>query len=126
MCSHNSSIKFLEAAVQGIPFLGSRVGPYRDLPADTAFTLPNEPGTWLDFLREAVRDRGLLQRTAARAREFVLDTMTVERLAPLWEDVIEDVRSRPRIVSREMAEDLPHAGEPRTDADGVAREPGSG
>jgi len=118
-----SAIKALEAGIQGVPFLGSRVGPYRDLPSDAFFTLPNDPDAWYDFLREAVRDPGPLRRAAKRAREFVLDVGTVARAAPLWEDVIEDVRSRPRIESVEMAEALPHAGSPDADATG---EPDSG
>ena len=111
-----SAIKALEAGIQGIPFLATPVGPYRDLPRDAFHVIP--PEGWLDFLREAVRSRDLLARAAKRAREFVLDVGTVARVASLWEDVIEDVRSRPRIDSVEAAEALPDVGSTGTDGPG--------
>ncbi len=122
-----SSIKFLEATVQGIPFLASRVGPYAELPSDVAVTIPNTPSAWHDTLRDLATDPALLEPLVRRARQFVLDTATVDHLASVWEDVIEDVRSRPKITGREDAEALPDERSPDPDAPGGdGPEPGAG
>jgi len=93
-----SNIKFLEAAVQGIPFLASRVGPYATLPADVATTVPNTRAAWEDALTGLLMDAGARRAQAVRAREWALDQFSASRLPEIWREIIEATLAAPRIT----------------------------
>jgi glycosyltransferase involved in cell wall biosynthesis len=94
-----SSIKFLEAAIQGIPFLCSRVGPYADIPDGCAIRVANTEEEWYEGLRALLTDPALRDSLRLRAYEAVRDQWTIDRAAETWQPVIEDALSRPRIDS---------------------------
>lgn len=85
-----SNIKALEAAAQGIPFLASRVGPYRDLPTEGFVTVPNTPDAWLTALRDLTTDRDRRATLAAKAKEWTHDTHTPARVRKRWVDAVEE------------------------------------
>jgi O-antigen biosynthesis protein len=96
-----SNIKWLEAAVQGIPFLASDVGPYKDIPFGTAIKVSNTPIQWAEGLRQLLTDADLRDRLRTRAREEVLENWTIDKKASQWLSLIEAAMSRPRIETLE-------------------------
>lgn len=117
-----SNIKWLEATAQGIPFIGSRVGPYAAIPDGCAIRVPNTTGDWSDALGAMLEDPQLRADTLATARECLLDCWTIDHAAPAWENALEVALSRPRI---ERTEDTVLPGQtahspPATPAEGPA------
>jgi glycosyltransferase involved in cell wall biosynthesis len=106
LCDHpfnfaKSNIKWLEAAVQGIPFLCSNIGPYAEIPDGAAVRVPNTPVQWSEGLRALLQDAKLRQTLREEAHDVVLASWTIDRRGPLWQDVVEEAMSRPRIESLE-------------------------
>ena len=104
LCDHpfnlaKSNIKWLEAAVQGIPFLCSNVGPYADIPDGAAIRVPNTPVQWAEGLRALLQDGKLRESLREEARDEVLASWAIDRKVALWQDVVEEAMSRPRIES---------------------------
>jgi glycosyltransferase involved in cell wall biosynthesis len=106
LCDHpfnhaKSNIKWLEAAIQGIPFLCSNVGPYAEIPDGAAVRVPNTPVQWSEGLRALLQDAKLRQTLREEAHDAVLASWAIDRRGPLWQDVVEEAMSRPRIESLE-------------------------
>lgn len=104
LCEHpfnraKSNIKWLEAGIQGIPFLCSDVGPYAEIPDGCAVRVPNTPVQWSEALRALLKDATLRQSLKEEALEAVSTSWTIDRRGPLWQDVVEEAMSRPRIES---------------------------
>lgn len=51
-----SNIKWLESTRMGAAFVGSKVGPYKDLPKGTALTVENDSKAWYDALKSLIDD----------------------------------------------------------------------
>jgi len=92
-----SNIKWLEAAIQGIPFLCSNVGPYAEIPEGCAVRA--EDGDWQDALNALVTDPDFRATIASRALSAVLDSWTLDQKRDSWQTAVETVMSRPRIES---------------------------
>jgi glycosyltransferase involved in cell wall biosynthesis len=104
LCDHpfnqaKSNIKWLEAAVQGIPFLCSKVGPYAEIPDGCAVRIPNTAVQWAEALHTLLKDAKLRETLREESREALLASWTIDRRGPLWQDVVEEAMSRPRIES---------------------------
>lgn len=104
-----SNIKWLEAAIQGIPFVCSRVGPYADIPAGCAIRVQNNPDEWREGLAAVLTDPALRASLVARAAEAVRDEWTIDRGRACWQNVVETALARPRI---ERLEDTVLPGRP--------------
>ena len=96
-----SDIKWQEAAVQGIPFLCSDVGPFKSLPKGTAVKVSNTPVQWAEGLRNLLTDVSLREKLRLKAKEAVLDIGTIDKTVSKWEVCIERAMSRPRIETLE-------------------------
>jgi len=94
-----SNIKWLEAAIQGIPFVCSDVGPYASIPDGCAIRIANTPIQWAEALRQVTKDRDLRKALAERAKAEVLEHWTLDKLGAKWEIAIEQALARPRIES---------------------------
>lgn len=96
-----SHIKFLEAACLGQAFIGSKVGPYADLPTDCATIVDNTPQAWEAALVDLMTNPDRRASQTKRAREYVLDTWTLEQAKPVWSAIVETALSLPRIQTYE-------------------------
>lgn len=101
-----SNIKWLEAAVQGIPFMCSNVGPYAEIPDGCAIRVENTPVQWSEGLRALLKDAALRQNLREESTEAVKQ-WTIDFAGRQWEDAAEEAMSRPRIESIEDTR-LPH------------------
>lgn len=63
-----SNIKWQEATRAGAVFVASRVGPYKDLRTDVAFTVKNTTDDWYRALKRLVDDTQLRKRLVATAQ----------------------------------------------------------
>lgn len=97
-----STIKWQEAAIQGIPFLCSDVGPYEQIPAGSALTVKNTPAAWAQGLHDMLMDKALRRQFVRTAREAVQDGWTVDSGGQILHDVIEEAMSLPRIETIEQ------------------------
>lgn len=96
-----SNIKWLEAAIQGIPLVCSNVGPYAAIPAGAAVRVENTPVQWAAALRAILEDASYRQRVREDARAAVLEGFTLDRGMGVWQTVVSEAMDRPRIESIE-------------------------
>jgi glycosyltransferase involved in cell wall biosynthesis len=80
-----SNVKVKEYAALGIPWLASRVGPYRDLGADQGGLLVEE-GEWERALRNLIEHPLRRLRLRRQARRWAR-AQTIEVAVPQWERV---------------------------------------
>ncbi|NHO52531.1 glycosyltransferase [Acetobacter estunensis] len=88
-CEAKSEIKYLEAALAGVPSVVSPTAPYRDCVTDgvTGF-LAETPTQWEDALTRLVTDPSLRRSLARNALNQVLWTFGPQRQALLFESII--------------------------------------
>jgi glycosyltransferase involved in cell wall biosynthesis len=98
-----SNIKFLEAAVQGIPFICSNIGPYADIPDECAIKVENTPARWAEAITTVAQDDALRDRLRACAREEVLSTWTLDKNMEILHTIIDETLAAPRIETAEDA-----------------------
>jgi hypothetical protein len=97
-----SNVKWQEAAIQGIPLLASKVGPYdTEIPPGAALTVENRGVDWVEGLTALLKDAYLREQIAKTAREAVLDSWVIDRSGPLLQNVVEEALECPRIDSLE-------------------------
>lgn len=96
-----SNIKALEAGLQGIPFIASRIGPYASIPEDAAILLENSPSDWYDAFKEILTSLPQRIDRALRLKEWALDNYHSDKLQPIWKDIIEATMARPLIQTYE-------------------------
>lgn len=70
-----SLVKWLEAAVVGVPTVCSRIGRYKELPEGTAYSA-GDPTEWRYFLDRLIASAKNRQTMGARARKHAIDTYT--------------------------------------------------
>lgn len=92
-----SSIKWLEAGIQKIPFLCSDIGPYKEIPKGCAIKVDNTPVQWAEGLRNLLTDSALRNRLSKKAYQEVTKNHTVDKIGPVWDSIITKTRSLPRI-----------------------------
>ena len=98
-----SNVKWLEAGIQGIPLVCSKVGPYAALPEGSAMRLDNTPQDWEAGLREVLTNADLRRSLAEAAQEEILANWTIDKAAETWQSILEEAATRPRILSLEDA-----------------------
>jgi glycosyltransferase involved in cell wall biosynthesis len=98
-----SNIKWLEAAMQGIPFVCSDVGPYATIPADAAWRVENTPAKWAEAIVSLAKDASLREGLTSAARANVLADWQVDKNEATLHTIIEETMSAPRIESLEDA-----------------------
>ncbi len=96
-----SNIKWLEAGIQKIPFLCSDIGPYKEIPKGCAIKVDNTPVQWAEALRNLLTDSALRGRIAKKAYKEIMKNHTVDKIAPVWDSIVNKTRSLPRIESLE-------------------------
>ncbi len=97
-----SEIKWTEAAAQGIPLLGSDVGPYARLPEGAMVRVPNTRVAWYEALCRLSVEADYRLKVREAARETLLSgPWPLAKGAELWRNVIDLAMSRPRIESLE-------------------------
>ena len=95
-----STIKWQEAATQGIPLVCSNIGPYADLPAGTAVRC--DENDWDDALWAILTDSDYRARVKEAAYEAVQTEFASSKAAKqLWYNVVEAALARPRIETLE-------------------------
>lgn len=116
-----SNIKALEAAIQGVPFVCSRTGPYLDIPTGCAVRLADDE--WEDGLEALATDPGFREQLRVRAKQWVMDEWTVGRNKDLWYNVLENAKAAP-LVSETLArtEPSPEESIERTDSQIITAE----
>ena len=77
-----SAIRFLEAAVLGIPTVASRIGDFRNLivPGENGF-LAESPDEWETALRKLIMNKDLRSKLSESSRRFVMEKQTVDTLS---------------------------------------------
>ena len=98
-----SNIKWLEAGIQGIPFLCSKVGPYAEIPEGAAIRVENTPAQWADGLRVLLTDETLRKNLKEEAYQAVRDSWTLDSGGENLQILLEETMSRPRIEGLEDA-----------------------
>jgi glycosyltransferase involved in cell wall biosynthesis len=98
-----SNIKWLEAAVQGIPFVCSDIGPYADIPDECAVKVENTPARWAEAIVSLAKDKDRRETLSKAARAAVLADWTVDKNKDRLHTIIEETMSAPRIESLEDA-----------------------
>lgn len=94
-----SNIKWLEAAVQRIPLLASRIGPYAEIPDGCAIRVANTKDAWKDALTALATDAEIRSRVRDNAFEAVMDQYTLDKGAQIWQTILEVASARPRILT---------------------------
>lgn len=77
-----SLVKWLEAAVVGVPTVCSRIGRYKNLPEGAAYSAVNLD-EWRFYLTRLVENRGLRRTIGENARKHALETYTYQNTHPL-------------------------------------------
>lgn len=85
-----SNIKWLEASAMGAAFVGSDIGPYRDLHPTTAYTVNNTADDWFDKL-ERLMQPAYRQKLALNARYELLTKWHMSDHWQLYKDMFETV-----------------------------------
>lgn len=116
-----SNIKALEAGIQRIPLVCSKIGPYADLPDGTALRLDNTPQDWEAGLRAILSDPSLRESLRDEAHTWVRDTGTIDKAAQTWQSVLEDTAARPRILTLEDAGLTPPPDLPEESPEGASQ-----
>ena len=96
-----SWIKWEEAAIQKIAFLGSNVGPYVPIPDDCAVKTDNTPQAWKENLTELILNADLRRRLTEKSYELVRETCLPAHGAKVWDNILSELSSAPRINSLE-------------------------
>jgi hypothetical protein len=96
-----SNIKWLEAGIQGIPFMCSDVGPYKDIPSDCALKVENTAAQWVTGFHTMLKDSYIRNKMKELSFQAVQDEWTVAARGKIWHDVVEASLARPRIESLE-------------------------
>lgn len=81
-----SSLKGIEFASVGVPFVATPTGPYRELAHDRVGLLADTPAEWYGQVLRLTRDRNLRADLGAVYRQAVADRYTIERNAWKWWD----------------------------------------
>jgi glycosyltransferase involved in cell wall biosynthesis len=97
-----SKIKWLEAGIQGIPLIASRIGPYATIPAGCAIRVGNDHEEWTEAMISLLVDADLRQMYRENAYETVRETRTLDSGAERLQTIIEEVMDLPRIETREQ------------------------
>lgn len=77
---HKSNIKWQESTRMGAAFIGSNVGPYRNLPDDVCMKVPNSQDAWYIALKELVENEQKRKTLVTNARK----ELTKWRLEDNW------------------------------------------
>ena len=96
-----SNIKWLEAGIQGIPFLCSKVGPYAKIPAGAAIRVENTPAQWADGLRGLLTNEALRKSLKEKAYQVIRSSWTLDSGGENLQILLEETMSRPRIEGLE-------------------------
>jgi glycosyltransferase involved in cell wall biosynthesis len=96
-----SNIKWLEAAMQGIPLLCSNIGPYAEIPDGCAIKVDNSPVQWAEGLRELLKNEGLREKICAAAFGEVMENWTLDKGKEVWDNILDEASKAPRILTLE-------------------------
>lgn len=106
-CEAKSELKFVEAALAGVPTIASPTEPFRQAIQDgvTGF-LASTPEEWCEAIERLVTDRGLRARIAQAAFYDVLWTYGPERRTEIMVSLVEQVLQGGRWSARAFELDL--------------------
>jgi len=96
-----SNIKWLEAALQGIPMLCSNIGPYAEIPDGCAIKIDNSPVQWAEGMREMLKNVDLREKIRAAAFAEVMEKWTLDKGLEVWNNILEEASKAPRILTLE-------------------------
>jgi glycosyltransferase involved in cell wall biosynthesis len=86
-----SAVKFMEAALVGVPTVASNMEPYQEIqPGQTGF-LASTPAEWYDCLLKLVTSPDLRLKMGAAARQQVLSQDTVQVRVAQFKEVIQQI-----------------------------------
>lgn len=87
--TYKSNLKFIEAAVMGVPMIGSDVIAYNTTIKDghNGWLLPNNPYRWMKLIERIRKDKELLSTVAGNAYKTVEDNFDLDKTYKLWVDV---------------------------------------
>lgn len=94
-----SWIKWEEAAIQKIAFLGSNTGPYVPIPDSCAMKTDNTPQGWKEALTELILNRDLREKLTNNSYQLVHDTCLPAHGAKVWHNILDELGKCPRIAS---------------------------
>ena len=88
-----SNIKFLEAAMCGIPVIAegfeSGDSPYQATDDSDHMLIAEDKEDWEYFINTLIRDKGLRENMGKRAKEYVLNSYNIENHFHKWNDAYE-------------------------------------
>ena len=90
-----SGIRFLEAAMLSVPTIASEVGDFKHLirNGETGFIAPTRQD-WTQPIEQLITQSQLRQQIGMTARQFVMDTNTIEALIPFIEPQLNKILRR--------------------------------
>ena len=86
-----SNIKWMEAAMLGIPTVASDVRPYHDIKHGKTGYLASSTTQWVKYLSLFIENKELRERIGQQAKQEVLDHWTIDKFLPLYENLFKKI-----------------------------------
>ncbi len=113
-----SAVKFLEAALVGVPTVASRLNPYTEIIDGVTGHLAQTTDEWYAALSELIQDASLRERIGTRAREYVLANHTTMHRSVFFSGILEEIHavhksSNPQdlIIDQSISVEYQHRGD---------------
>ena len=91
-----SNLKFLENSMLCIPTIGQAFStgdsPYQGEEDQKYLLLANTYEEWISQIEKLINDKELRQEMGRKAKEYVENTYSIEKLAHLWEDAYKSIK----------------------------------
>ena len=97
-----SKIKWLEAGIQGIPLIVSKIGPYATIPPGCAIRVANTHQEWSEALLSFLTDPALREMYQEEAFEMVKKERSLDSGLKRLQNIVEEVMALPRIETLEQ------------------------
>lgn len=93
-----SNIKFLEAAMLGIPMVASDVKPYQDIEHGKTGYLASSPSQFKKYLKWLIENEEKRREIGNNAKQYVLDNWTIDKFLPKYEELFDKLMDKKEIA----------------------------
>ena len=93
-----SNIKWMEAAMLGIPTVASDVEPYKCIRHSETGYLATSTQQWIKYLSWLIEDKDLREKIGRQAKKEVMDNYTTDKVLPLYEDLFDKLQDKKELA----------------------------
>jgi glycosyltransferase involved in cell wall biosynthesis len=93
-----SNIKWMEAAMLGVPTVASDVLPYRDIKHGKTGYLATSPKQFTKYLKWLIEDKDLREKIGKAAKQDVLDNWTIDKFLPQYQKLFKKMSEKKDIT----------------------------